>query len=76
MGRIYRRITAINEQTGERKEFASIYETAKVLGTSSASVSISLAMSTAVKGWKVYDDPERIREHIKELEEQIKMLEK
>lgn len=73
--RQYRKVIAINEATGERKEFESVYAARKALGTSSASVVISLGVGTAVKGWKVYDSPENIRKRIAELEAQIKMLE-
>lgn len=75
MGRIYRKVIAINEQTGERREFSGIYQAAKALGTSTPSVSISLAMGTAVKGWKVYDTPEMMRQRIEEIKKQIKIVE-
>lgn len=73
--RVYRPILAINEETGERKEYSGVYAAAKDLGTTGTSVVISIAMATAVKGWKVYDTPDRIRERIKELEKQLEMLE-
>ena len=74
MRKTHRKVIAINAETGERVVFSGTYEAAKVLGSTPSSVGISLAMVTAVKGWRVYDTPDRILERIAELEEQIKML--
>ena len=75
MAKIHRALIAINEDTGERREFSGQYAAAKALGVGTSHVQISVMTCTAVKGWKVYDTPDRIRERIKMLEEQIKMLE-
>ena len=74
MARETRPVIAINEATGERKEFKSVYCAAKELGASHTQILISLAMSSAVHGWKVYDTPENIHKRIIELEGIIDML--
>lgn len=75
MARETRPVIAINEQSGERKEFSSVYKAAKELGASHTQVLISLAMSTSVCGWRVYDTPENIRKQIVKLESIIMYLE-
>lgn len=66
---------AINEKTGERKEFSSVYAAAKEFGTNHTHVLISMSMGTVCKGWLVFDTPENIRRRIAELETVIKRLE-
>ena len=70
-----RKIIAISEETGERRQFGSLYEAAKEMKTNSGNLITGIACNTAVKGWKVYDTPDNIRKRIAELEAQIKMLE-
>lgn len=70
-----RRIIAVNEETGERKEFESEYALAKELGMSISAVQITRLRGTAAKGWKIFDTPENIRKRIAILEEQIALLE-
>jgi hypothetical protein len=70
-----RKVIAIHEITGERKEFASAYEAATVLGCTRQGALHALECLQAVKGWKLYDTPEKYRERIKEFEGIIKMLE-
>lgn len=70
-----RKVIAIHEITGERREFASAYEASTVLGCTRQGALHALECLQAVKGWKLYDTPEKYRERIKELEEIIKMLE-
>lgn len=70
-----RKVIAINQETGERKEFDGVYAAAKFFNVHHPQVLMALGMCQAVAGWKVYDDPERIRERIADLEAQIKMLE-
>lgn len=70
-----RKVIAIHEITGERKEFASAYEAATVLGCTRQGALHALECLQAVKGWKLYDTPDKYRERIKEFEEIIKMLE-
>lgn len=75
VGRKTRRVIAINPVTGERKEYNTAYELAKDAGVSEVSVYQALDRGGSVLGWKVYDTPDVIREKIRRLEEQIKMLE-
>ena len=70
-----RKVIAINEQTGERKEFGSVYAFSKDLGVTIHAAQQAQERNGVCCGWKVYDSPDRIRERIKELEAQIKMLE-
>lgn len=70
-----RKVIAIHEITGERKEFASAYEASTVLGCTRQGALHALECLQAVKGWKLYDTPEKYRERIKEFEGIIKMLE-
>lgn len=73
--RIKRKIIAINEDTGERKEFDSEYALAKELNMSISAVQITRLRGTAAKGWKIFDTPDAIRKRIAILEEQIALLE-
>ena len=59
----------------KRKVIASEYEAAKMLGVSTTSIKLAKMAGTEVKGWRIYDTPDRILERIAELEEQIKLLE-
>jgi len=70
-----RKVIAIHEITGERREFASAYEAATVLGCTRQGALHALECLQAVKGWKLYDTPDKYRERIKEFEEIIEMLE-
>ena len=70
-----RRVIAINQETGERKEFPGVYAAARFFQVCHPQVLMALGMGHAVCGWRVYDDPARIRERIADLEEQLKMLE-
>lgn len=70
-----RKVIAIHEITGERREFASAYEAANALGCTRQATLHALECLQAVKGWKLYDTPEKYRERIKEFEGIIKMLE-
>ena len=73
--RQHRQVTAINEESGERKMFSGIYEAAAVLNVSATAVRNSLLCGGTVKGWQIYDSPENLRMRIKELERQLKKLE-
>lgn len=75
MARETRPVIAINEVTGERKNFSSVYRAAKEIGSTHVQVLISLAMGSSAHGWMVYDTPENIRKRIAELQEVIKRLE-
>lgn len=75
MAKTGNRIIAINEATGERREFISVYAFSKEMGVTTRSAQQARERNGVCCGWRVYDNPERIRERIKELEAQIKMLE-
>ncbi len=75
MPRNNRVVIAINEQTGERVTFSGLYAAGKELGANHVQIMHAIAEGQLVKGWRVYDTPDRIRERIKTLEGQIKMLE-
>lgn len=70
-----REVIAINESTGERKGYGSVYALSKDLNVTIRAAQQAQERNGVCRGWRIYDSPERIRKHIKELEEQIKMLE-
>ena len=76
MARETRPVIAINEVSGERVEYGSVYAAAKGLGVTHTHIIISLSTGSAAKGWKVYDTPENLRKRIKEIVGIINMLEK
>lgn len=73
MARAQRETILIKE--GQRKTVASEYAAAKLLGVTVAAVQQAKRWGSEVRGWKVFDTPEKILERIAELEEQIKFLE-
>ena len=75
MGRKPKPVIAINKETGERRVFECVYECANTFGVSNSAILVAVVRGTSVKGWKLYDSPENIRNRIKELEKQIEMLE-
>lgn len=75
MIRAKRAVIAINETTGERKEFESVYAAAKALGVSFQAVQLAQGLSGVCRGWRIYDTPARIRERIEDLKNQLAMLE-
>ena len=75
MGRKNKGVIAVNKVTGERKYYDSVIDCSRDFSVSSAAIIVAVARGTSVKGWKMFDTPENIRIRIKELEEQIKMLE-
>ena len=58
-----------------KKTVASEYAAAKELGVTVTAVQQAKRWGHEVKGWKVFDTPEKILERIAELEAQIKFLE-
>ena len=70
-----RPVIIINEESGERLEFASTYHAGRALGASHVQVLNAIWSGQAVKGWKVYDMPDKIRERIADLENQLKLYE-
>ena len=75
MSRRTKPIIAINKETRERKQYEQVNECSHDLGVSNAAVLVAVARCTSVKGWRLYDTPQNIRLRIRELEEQIKLLE-
>ena len=70
-----RSIVLISEETGERKDFPSINRAAAFLGTTFGNVQRAAIYNGTFHGWKVFESPDSIRQHIKDLENQLKVLE-
>lgn len=70
-----RAIILINEETGERKECASINAAARFLSATFGNVQTAAVYNGVCKGWRVYESPESIRQHIKDYQAQLKILE-
>lgn len=75
MARTVRRVIAINETTGERVDYGSVYACAKVLGVRVQAVQNAQELGRSCKGWRIYDEPERIRERIEALKNQLVIVE-
>lgn len=65
----------INEETGERREFTSIYGACSFLGVQFLQIQRAMLYNGTVAGWRVYESADSIRQHIKDLEEQLKIVE-
>ena len=68
-------IILINEETGERKDCASINAAARFLSATFGNVQTAAVYNGVCKGWRVYESPESIRQHIKDYQAQLKILE-
>lgn len=75
MGRKSKPVIAINNETHVCKLYKSVFECAQSLGVSSTAVLVAVARTTSVKGWRLYDTPDNIRQRICDLEKQIVLLE-
>lgn len=75
MARQKRGVVAINEATGERKDFDSVYACAKALGVCVQAIQLAQGLGGVSKGWRIYDTPDKIRERIEELKNQLVILE-
>lgn len=75
MARTKRAVIAINETTGERKEFDSVYAAAKALKVCTQAVQLAQGLGGVCQGWRIYDSAERIRERIEELKNQLVIVE-
>lgn len=75
MARRQRKVIAINETTGERQEFDSVYAASKALGVSVQAVQLAQGLCGVCRGWRIYDEPERIRERIEDLKNQLLIVE-
>ena len=76
MGRKSKGIIAVNKDSGERRYYNSVIECSREFSVSNAAIIVAVARGTSVKGWKMYDTPDNIRQRIQELEKQIEFLEK
>lgn len=70
-----RAVILINEETGERLDFESINAAAAMLRTNFSNVQRAAVYNGVYNGWRVYESAETIREHISELERQLKIVE-
>lgn len=70
-----RKVVAINQETGERKEFDGTYQAAKFLKTSTQNVTQALERCGACCGWAMYDSADRIRQRIEMLQEMLCVVE-
>lgn len=73
MARAQRETILIKDK--ERLQFSSEYAAAKALGVTVTAVQNAKRWGHEVRGWRIYDTPEKMMERIAELEEQIKILE-
>lgn len=67
-------LVLINERTGERADFDSIYAASCFAGTNFANMQRAALYNGVINGWRVYESPETIRLHIRDLEEQMRIL--
>ena len=70
-----RKVIAINEVTGEREEFPSVYSCAQRFEVKHPNILQCLANNWCVGDWRIYDCAEAIRERIADLERQLKEVE-
>ena len=75
MARAYRKIIAINEKTGEKREFNGIYSFSREIGTGLSNVAQALDRNGTCCGWRLYDCADEIRRRILQLQEQLKIVE-
>lgn len=64
-------IVLINQETKERKDFASINSAAAFLGVTFQSIQIAANTNGVRNGWRVYFDEHAIRVQIAALEAQL-----
>lgn len=68
-------VYAFNETTGEFREFVSAYSLSKFLDVSIHAVQQAQERNGVCRGWRVYDNANRIREKIAALEKQLELIE-
>jgi len=68
-------IIALNESTGEKRVFKSINEAARSLGAAFQSIQVASIRNGIVRGWRIYDSPEVIREKIASLQSMLDYVE-
>lgn len=75
MGKEARKVVAINQATGERREFESASECAIFLHTMCSGVLQALNRNGACLGWRMYDTADNLRKRIAELQKQLEEVE-
>lgn len=70
-----KKIIAINEETGERREHKSAWAFACEMGVTARSVLQAKERNGVCKGWRIYPSIEELKEKVAELERQIAFLE-
>lgn len=75
MGKETRKVVAINQATGEKREFETVSECAIFLHTMSAGVSQALNRNGVCLGWRLYDTADYLRKRIAELQKQLEEVE-
>lgn len=70
-----KKIIAINEASGERREFKSGWAFACEFGVTQRSVMQAKERCGVCKGWRIYPSAEELREKIAELEKCLKVVE-
>ena len=75
MARTRRGIVLINEESGEKKEFSSINSAASFVGTNFANIQMAAFRGGTYNGWRVFENAESIRRHIRDLEAMLKIVE-
>lgn len=70
-----RKIIAINPNTGEKKEFLSVYMCSRELQTSIQNITQALDRNGICCGWKLYDSADFLRGRIAELQRRLKEVE-
>ena len=70
-----RSIILINEETGDSREFESINAAARFINAGFSHIQRAALYNGTYKGWKVYESPDAIRQHISDLEQQLRELE-
>lgn len=71
-----RGIILINTVNDEIKQFDSINGAAVFLGTNFSNSQRAALYNGVIKGWRVFEDPQAIEAHIKDLKKQLKILKK
>lgn len=71
-----RTIVLVNEETGEKLHFDSINGAARFARSTFAHIQRAAIYNGVANGWRVYEGPETIREHIEELKRQLEIVEK
>lgn len=75
MAREARKVIAVNCGTGEKREFRKVGEAASRLGVTDRAIIQAMEGGFVCVGWRVYDDPERIKAQIALLEKRLKIVE-